>query len=89
MTPAAKGGTVETAVLVERLDTAITMIGALTAKVEESNKCQNDMNARLVKVETRQDAQAEEVKALKSRDLLGTVGATLLGLGAALLWLFK
>lgn len=81
-----------------RVSLALVMhrLGEMDKKLDriEQNQCKADDRITAVErsqavTEERLHTQAEEVKALKSRDLLGTVGATLLGLGAALLGLFK
>ena len=71
-------------------------LGEMDKKLDriEQNQCKADDRITVIEraqavTDEKMHTQAEEVKALKSRDLLGTVGATLLGLGAALLGLFK
>ena len=81
MPPVTKGDAIPVAVLVERLDTAIAMITTLTEKVDRQNDCQNEMNVRLGKVETRTDAHDREIEKLRGRDnttgLLSAVAAAI------------
>lgn len=84
---------VTNAIVKRDLDDLKKTIGDLVSEVREHNRCSEQRFQALEKADAVQDKDieqiVEDVKTLKSRDTVGTIGATLLAFASGIVALFK